>query len=240
MIKTYKRMFAGGFAAIPIIPDQYWNNVLFLAGYNSNFKDEKRNITPSLKAGTTSIIDSVRKLFGAGALKVSASGSGLSNIFYNSRDFALRGNCTIEGWLYYEGSTNTVNPCKFISCDAQEWSWTDWFVGFRNDNLSIQFAPGYEYYAAIPKNEWFHFAISVIGTVLRIFINGNLVTTINNPGRNTVGDRNGYLSIASENFGQTLTNNNYITASLEELRITAGVGRYSANFVVPNAPYSRA
>ena len=82
----------------------------------------------------------------------------------------------------------------------------------------------------IAVDTWYHVAASRQGTSLRVFIDGVLVDTSTNStdiassARFTAGD-SGFR--ANENF----------QGWMDEVRITKGVARYTANFTAPTAPF---
>ena len=71
---------------------------------------------------------------------------------------------------------------------------------------------------------WFHFAITVSGTILRLFVNGVIIGTYSNYG---------------VNHNPTLTNSLLCTstAKIDEIRVS-NIARWTANFTPPTAPYA--
>ena len=70
---------------------------------------------------------------------------------------------------------------------------------------------------------WFHFAITVSGTILRLFVNGVVIGT---------------YSYYGENNNPTFTNSLLCnsTAKIDEIRVS-DIARWTANFTPPTAPY---
>ena len=71
---------------------------------------------------------------------------------------------------------------------------------------------------------WFHFAITVSGTILRMFVNGVIIGTYSHYG---------------ENNDPTLTNSFLCcdTTKIDEIRVS-NIARWTANFTPPTAPYA--
>ena len=71
---------------------------------------------------------------------------------------------------------------------------------------------------------WFHFAITVSGTILRMFVNGVIIGT---------------YSYYGENNDPTFTNSFlcHSTAKIDEIRVS-NIARWTANFTPPTAPYA--
>jgi hypothetical protein len=81
----------------------------------------------------------------------------------------------------------------------------------------------------IAVDTWYHVAASREGTSLRVFIDGTLVDT----STNSVDITAGRLSVGATG---ALTGE-FFQGWIDELRITKGVARYTANFTAPTAPF---
>lgn len=81
----------------------------------------------------------------------------------------------------------------------------------------------------IAVNTWHHVAASRQGTSLRVFLDGTLVNTSINSTDLTLGR----LRVGSNgaNTGE------FFQGWIDELRVTKGVARYTANFTPPTAPF---
>jgi len=81
----------------------------------------------------------------------------------------------------------------------------------------------------IAVDTWYHVAASREGTSLRVFIDGVLVNTSTNSNNMNFGR----LRVGSNgsNTGE------WFHGWMDELRITKGVARYTANFTAPTAPF---
>ena len=71
---------------------------------------------------------------------------------------------------------------------------------------------------------WFHFAITVSGTILRMFVNGVIIGTYSHYGENN-----------DPTFTNSLLGNS--TAKIDEIRIS-NIARWTANFTPPTEPYA--
>lgn len=78
-------------------------------------------------------------------------------------------------------------------------------------------------YAVSNYPGWFHFAITVSGTVLRVFVNGVII---------------GSYAYYGENNDPTFTNSLLCnsTAVIDEIRVS-NIARWTTNFTPPTAPY---
>jgi hypothetical protein len=81
----------------------------------------------------------------------------------------------------------------------------------------------------IAVDTWYHVAVTRQGTSLRTFIDGVLVNTSTNSNDMTFGRlRVGTSAVLTSEWFQ---------GWMDELRITKGVARYTANFTAPTAPF---
>lgn len=77
-----------------------------------------------------------------------------------------------------------------------------------------------------------HFAISRVGPMLYVCTNG--VTTATNIGTAAIFNSTASMVIGRHGTSQT---GNFWNGHVDEMRITKGVGRYSGDFIPPNAPF---
>jgi hypothetical protein len=83
---------------------------------------------------------------------------------------------------------------------------------------------------------WYHLAASRVGNTLYLFANGVLVTSASVSGV-TIFNPNATLRVGTINSAGVEANG--FNGWIDELRITKGVGRYSATFTVPTAAFPR-
>jgi hypothetical protein len=84
-------------------------------------------------------------------------------------------------------------------------------------------------------NTWYHYAVSRNGSDLRMFVDGVQKGSTHNIGSSTLHDSTWNLTIGA--LGNSSTPDDPSDGWFDELRITKGVGRYSANFTPPTAAY---
>ena len=81
----------------------------------------------------------------------------------------------------------------------------------------------------IAVDTWYHIAASRQGTSMRVFIDGALVNTSTNSNNITLGR----VVVG----GPGALNGEWFQGWMDEVRITKGVARYTANFTPPTAPF---
>lgn len=138
---------------------------------------------------------------------------------------------TMEGWFYFTStgsSTVVISKRQFGTTSASfqlhyySGGWEFQYSGVAT-TLSLGAAPS--------LNAWHFVALSRNGTNLRLFIDGTQngsTGTMNNSTENTAADFT---------IGGPVENNSYMTGYFAEFRVTKGVGRYTANFTPPTAPF---
>lgn len=178
--------------------------------------------------GTSQISTSVFK-YGTGSMSFSGTGAWLTapdrtNLQLSTGDF------TIEGWVYINTAGTSYS---IISKGAAS---TGWSVGVTSGNL-LQFA-----YTAtsltgattLSASTWYYFAVVRSGSGtgnLKIYLNGTADATS--------------AGAVTDNFNQTdilyvgasRTGTTPLNGYIDELRITKGVARYTANFTSPQQAF---
>jgi len=85
--------------------------------------------------------------------------------------------------------------------------------------------------ATLSSTTWTHVAFTFDGTTYRVFINGTVGTTTSTTVRN-LSDSTSAIKVGNTNFGGRLFN-----GYIQDLRITNGYARYTANFTPPTAAF---
>jgi hypothetical protein len=150
-----------------------------------------------------------------------------SGIFYAGNTF------TIEAWMY---PTTKVSAAGFYSLILGDASTTSgallyWAVGLNSSGVpTVAWNDGTAKTAVgttvISNNTWTHLAFVVTAGVVKIYVNGvsetlSGTTTITTPSSST-----GLINSGVDRV-------NYWLGNLDDLRVTNGVARYSANFTPP-------
>ena len=192
------------------------NTSLLLNFTNASILDNAMMAVPETVGNAQ--IDTTTKKYGTGSLEFDGSGDwlrvqGTPNLFNLST-----GDFTIECW-FYAVSTGT-------SAIVQQGT-TDWRISYTNNGVmryevganSIQTSTG-----AFSFNTWTHLAICKSGATTTLYLNGtSRVTTTNSP---TNSGNPVYIGANIDGGSPYWPLNGYI----DDLRITKGVARYTANF----------
>jgi hypothetical protein len=145
----------------------------------------------------------------------------------SSPNFAIDGNFTVEMWVYFNNTTTYVffdmrgigtaapnNPVLFWSNSASK------IQAYINDDFRITSG-------TLNTAQWYHVALTRSGTTVTLYVDGVSQGTYTYSASITqqalyVGTGSGLGSF-----------NGYI----DDLRITKGFARYTANFTAPTAPF---
>ena len=190
--------------------------------------------------GDAKISTAVSK-FGGSSIYFDGSGDYVQIPASNLLDFGT-GDFTIECWVYNEPiSTNYPSFIASIS------GWSAGASGHRFDNVGYAnkfwfglngsggVASGDPFMAStntFSHNTWYHYALTRSGNTWRMFVNGNLESTQTYSGSYNAafgGMRLGYSTWdGSQGWWQ---------GYLDDLRITKGYARYTANFTAPTSEF---
>jgi len=177
--------------------------------------------------GNAQISTSVVK-FGTGSMAFDGSGDYLVQPYNQGQNFGT-GNFTIEGWFYLNSLANTYYVL------GGTWSVensNEWLIQVQNNgNIRFLTSAGTSFYSAgITTGTWYHFAAVRNGTTITLYINGTSVGSYTNS--NSIGSTavTTYWGIQNASIWAW---NGYI----DDLRITKGYARYTANFTPPIAAF---
>lgn len=193
-------------------------------------------------------ISTTQKKYGTGALYFDGTGDYLYGKSGEHLDFGT-GNFTIECWFYISGNSSLNNSSQRIavlfSCYPASGTINGGYVIYiLGDSSTTGTGLAFEYFVSgtpytltytgtISQTTWHHIAVSKSGTITKIYFNGIEVAsaTLSNQNVNSGGypvnvGRLGYAGYLDEFNGY-----------IDELRITKGIARYTANFTPPSVPF---
>jgi len=127
------------------------------------------------------------------------------------------------------------NPAQYTAI-VSNWAGADpaWILDFSNGSGNIRFNDNSNVYltssSTLTTGQWNHVAVSRSGTSLKMFFNGTSVATATNS--TSFGSASSGVFVGAYYDG-TYPLNGYI----DDLRITKGYARYTANFTAPTAAF---
>jgi hypothetical protein len=141
------------------------------------------------------------------------------------------GNFTVECWVYFNSLSGTP-----VLIDFRAASGGAYIFIYANGSSSINFYTNSAIQItgtiSLSTSVWYHVALSRSGTNTKLFVNGNQVGS-------TYVDSSNYLNAARRPMiganGVNLLDN--LNGYIQDLRITKGYARYTANFTPPTAAF---
>lgn len=174
-------------------------------------------------------ISTVIKKFGSTSMAFDGSGDYL-RIKYNPIYEMVTGDFTIECWVY----RNVIGAEHNILCTRPGASATGWNLRINSSNtLQFYFTGGTSVSSTgtIPATTWTHIAFTKSGNNGRLFINGTIDGSTASMGTGTVSGVD--LRIGVDNSDAA----GYMNGYIDDLRITKGFARYTANFTAPTSTF---
>lgn len=228
---------AGAYNSAPSAGDADYSKVLLLLPFDgpdggTAFAD-KSSAPKTLTANGGAALSATKSKFGGASLRLDGSGDFLAAP--PSADFAFgAGDFCKEGWLYLDAypsgegilfclrnaAANIFNNMTRLS-PAGRVGWSDG-MAWRESS------------ATVPLNQWVHIAIARASGVLRIFINGVQSYEGSHP-IDLAGDR--VVLIGAYDAYSSSAVGGFLSGYMDDVRITKGAARYTANFTPPVEPF---
>lgn len=156
-------------------------------------------------------------------------------------DFAFgTGDFTIELWARFTVANSGINY-SLVAQGTAGFTSNAGFFFLRHSSNNLRFiftddgtgASGFKICDtpfSPTVNVWYHLAVTRSGTSIRLFIDGVLSNTLTSSA--AIFNSTRAVSIAADEVGA-----NGFSGYMDDLRITKGVARYTANFTPPTAPF---
>ena len=216
--------------------DPYWSSVgllLHCDGSNGSttFTDSSSFARTVTANGNAQVSTSVKK-FGTGSVLLDGndylSVADASEFDFGSGDF------TVECFCYVTNTASRTIISKWTTSGQRSWYLGAGTTGFgfyfstngTNSTLAIALT------AWPSTSTWFHIAVTRSGADLRLFVDGVQQGSTYNISTTSLFNGNGDVTI-----GDDASTNAGFTGNIDEVRITKGVARYTANFTPPSAPF---
>jgi hypothetical protein len=209
----------------PTAPLTAITNTKLLLNYTNGAIFDNAMMNDLETVGNAQISTSVKK-YGTGSMSFDGTGdyllsTGTQNATFGTGDF------TIEMWLY----SNTTSPTFQGVMDSRPSggaSANAFLIYMASGGTLYYFSNSSNIvsYSSISTNTWTHVAITRSSSSLRLFING---TISGSAVSNTTN-----LTETQIIVGNTY-DNFYLNGYIDDLRITKGYARYTANFTAPTA-----
>ena len=219
--------------------DPFFSNVsLLLHGNGTNGSTVITDSSGSPKTVTAvgnAQISTAQSKFGGASIAFDGNGDYLTVPNNTAFEFGS-GDFTLEAWGYFvnfaandgnvvasKGVTDSVGT-QFYSLQANGSGSIIFFFGSGTPFLTGPI---------LSVNTWVHLAVTRSANVFTLWVNGSSSATTTSSTSLAVG---GPLIIGSQSYNPGAINRT-MTGYIDDLRITKGIARYTANFTPPTAPF---
>ena len=177
----------------------------------------------TITTGGSAAVSTAEKQFGTGSLSVGFSGVGYIDTPAGST-FSLPGDFTIECWLKVDASVGSTPALLELNNYGNG-------ILIRSDDTYIN--GGTVSWTGLVNTSWRHLALTRSGSTIRWFRDG-VVDATTYTSSATLNSANGKLR-----FGANIhtSGGNPMKGYIDEIRVTKGVARYTANFTPPTAAF---
>jgi hypothetical protein len=189
----------------------------------------------TITANGNAQVSTTQKKFGSASIKLDGNGDYLTA---SSIDFQFgTGDFTVEFWLFSAGSGDNVKQHVVQTRDGTNTGLT--FEYHRTDGSMRVFFDGASTLdiissnGAVPDATWKHVALTRSGTTVRLFVEGSQVASGTSSDNLNAGNL-----VIGRRFAADAGTWYYTNGYIEELRITKGLARYTANFTAPADRFS--
>jgi hypothetical protein len=228
----------------PVPIDLNRSNVsLLLHGDGTNGSTTITDSSPTPKTVTAfgdAQISTAQSKFGGASIAFDGTGDYATAALSSDFEFGT-GNFTVETWIRFAaiGDRRIVGIGRGAS-GASPFLYTGWSLRSGSNFLSWYRFDGNETNVSRTwspsADQWYHVAVSRSGASLRLFVDGSQLgaTQSSSISYNSVNAE--VLEIARFRSGAPAADS-FLNGYVDDLRITKGIARYTANFTPPTAPF---
>jgi hypothetical protein len=229
------------------VQDPYYANVsLLLHGDGTNGSTTIIDNSPTPKTVTAvgnAQISTAQSKFGGSSIAFDGNADYLT--IPDSADWNLPNDFTIEAWVYLTaysannaGYFGAVIVSQYTAAGGgSDLGWQLRINGTASSYTTINLYTGVtdlNFAATVSLNTWTHVAVTRSGSSIRAFVNGTQAgsTITNSDAFTESGNRQLWIGGLNDT-----TYRFWLPGYIDDLRITKGVARYTANFIPPAAPF---
>jgi hypothetical protein len=221
--------------------DSDWSSVsLLLHGNGSNNGTTFTDSGPTghtITRNSNAVTSTAQVKYGSAALSFPQSGTNDYLITPTSADFNFgTGNFTIEWWQYSGTQAGSNNACIGMASLPTNGGWKVLHRASSVDRFRFTYRDSGGSYVDITNNStinnstWHHMAVVRNGSTITLYLDGSSVAS------GTYAGIIGSSSVAL-NIGGMSGDGQYLTGYIDDVRITKGVARYTANFTPATAEF---
>jgi hypothetical protein len=226
-------VYTGATYTVPTAPLTNITNTSLLLNFTNAGIYDATSKNDLETVGNAQVSTAINNAFGAntGVMKFDGTGDWLTSV--NNPAFNLgSGDFTVELWLYIttNQSANTIVSNRSGGSGTN----TMWALQFYGATNRIDWHTGTAIVlsasSTISTTTWTHVAVSRASGTIKMFFNGTQVATASDTRDYSY---NGPTQVGYEAYGTA----GYLNGYIQDLRITKGYARYTANFTAPTAAF---
>ena len=229
----------------PTVPLTAISNTELLTMTNkNNIWDVSSGSQVMTKNGNVTASNTQRNFLTSSAMYFDGNGDYIDFVKKAEYSFESGIDFTVEGWWYMNSIAGRPHFIGMgTGIDGTPAHYSDWNMYYNGSNqLTFYYYNGS---TAIPRNfawtpvvnTWYHITVSRNGTDLKAFVNGNQIGSTITDSTNFSGAAGSRpLRIGRWQYGGGT--NGYLNGYAQDIRITKGLARYTANFTPPTSQFS--
>jgi hypothetical protein len=217
----------------PVPVDPVFNNVsLLLHGNGTNGSTVITDSSPTPKTVTAvgnAQISTAQSKFGGTSIAFDGTGDYLTTPDNSAWDIA--GDYTIDFWMRIPAQSTASFTLGLLGTNSMGGS-SGFAIGHYLGNVAVRLNGTATVSSSAPLliNTWQHIAVVLSGASLKGYLNGSEILSGSSAATNTSS------ALIIGNFSD-LDSNRWFDGYIDDLRITKGIARYTANFSVPTAQF---
>jgi hypothetical protein len=224
-------LYTGATYTVPTAPFAAISNTSLLFNYtNAGITDATaKNVLETLGNAQ---ISTTQSKWGNSSMYFDGTGDYLTSIWNPANNIGSSTSWTIEFWGYVGASFGTYCPMSFVQDGTNRWGIE---IGASSTNVVFG-TPGstsFTHPSSLSTSTWFHFALVRDGSTVKLYINGTASSSTSSFNLQSLSS-SAVLFVGRNNVsGFFFDWNGYI----DDLRITNGFARYTADFTPPTAAF---
>ena len=209
--------------------DPYYASVALLV--HNTVTDSSKYAATLTTTGTVTVSSAITNQFKSPTSLYFPTGNGNYALTPSSANYTIgTNNFTVECWVYPTSTNSIILVGNFISTG---WQANEWGLLFNGTQFQFAvYGMTTIQSTTISLNTWYHVAGVRSGNTFSLYVNGVSVGT---PSTWTTAVDSGTSNLIS--IGGTTSAYGSVNGYLQDVRVTIGVARYTANFSLPVAPF---
>jgi hypothetical protein len=239
MIKGTALYSGTGNITVPTAPLTAVTNTSLLLNYTNAGITDNAMMNNLQTASNAQISTSVVK-YGSGSMSFNGSTDYLSSAYSINLNFSSITSFTIEAWVYWNGSNSRANIINkdgvfnsTVSSYSLEMNGSGFLSGSVGSGNGVSYSQTITSSVSMPTNTWTHVAFVLNSGTLTLYQGGVSVASATKTGSIVDGGKSLLIGYQT---GQPSTH--YFGGYIDDLRITKGVARYTANFQPPRVAFA--